>query len=93
MATAHHPRQPKKEGHFPADWKMEWLRKELLAAGGTLWFGVMGCGALKEGNQVKGLIVATPQGRGVVLADIIIDSTGSADIAIAAGAAYEYTGG
>ena len=93
MAPADHPRQPKKEGHFPADWKMEWLRKELLAAGGTLWFGVMGCGALKEGNQVKGLIVATPQGRGVVLADIIIDSTGSADIAIAAGAAYEYTGG
>lgn len=92
MAPADHPRQLNKDGHFLADWKMEWLRRELLQAGGSLWFGVMGCGALKEGNRVKGLVVATPFGRGVILADLVIDSTGSADIAIAAGAAYEYTG-
>ncbi|MGM9759355.1 MAG: FAD-dependent oxidoreductase [Parabacteroides sp.] len=92
MASADHPRRPKQDGHFPADWKMEWLRKELLAAGGTLWFGVMGCGAVTENGRVKGVVVATPFGRGVVLADMVIDSSGSADIAIAAGAAYEYTG-
>ena len=92
MAPSDHPRRPKEEGRFPADWKMEWLRKELLDVGGELWFGAMGCGALSEGGQVKGLVVATPQGRGVVLSKIVIDSTGSADIAIAAGAGYEYTG-
>lgn len=92
MAPSGHPRMPKEEGRFPADWKMEWLRKELLDAGGELWFGTMGCGALSEGGQVKGLVVATPQGRGVLLSKIVIDSTGSADIAIAAGAGYEYTG-
>ena len=92
MAPKDHPRQPKGEGRFPADWKMEWHRKELLQAGGKLWFGVMGCGALIEGSQVKGVVVATPFGRGVILSKILIDSTGSADIAIAAGAAFDYTG-
>lgn len=92
MAPKDHPRQPKREGHFPADWKMEWHRKELLQAGGKLWFGVMGCGALTEDNQVKGVVVATPFGRGVILSKVLIDSTGSADIAIAAGAAFDYTG-
>lgn len=92
MAPKGHPRRPKREGHFPADWKMEWHRKELLQAGGKLWFGVMGCGALTEGNQVKGVVVATPFGRGVILSKVLIDSTGSADIAIAAGAAFDYTG-
>lgn len=92
MAPSDHPRQPKKEGHFPADWKMEWLRRELLDAGGEVWFGVMGCGALVESGQVKGIVVVTSKGRGVILSKIVIDSTGSADIAIAAGAGYEYTG-
>ena len=36
MAPKDHPRQPKGEGRFPADWKMEWHRKELLQAGGKL---------------------------------------------------------
>ena len=92
MAPADHPRQPKKNGHFPADWKMEWYRKQLYDAGGKLWFGVLGCGALVEDNNIKGIVVATPSGRGVILSKIVIDSTGSADVAIAAGAAFDYTG-
>lgn len=93
MAPEDHPRRlPYPDSEFPADWKMEYLRKELLQAGGKLWFGAMGCGALTEGNQVKGVVVATPFGRGVILSKVVIDSTGSADIAIAAGAAFDYTG-
>jgi hypothetical protein len=93
MAPEDHPRQLKdwKEASL-SDWKTEWLRRELLKAGGDLWFGVMGCGAITENNVVKGIVAATPFGRGVVLAKTIIDSTGAADIAIAAGAAYDYTG-
>ena len=64
---------------------MEWYRRELLKAGGKVWFGVLGCGALVENHQVKGIVVATPFGRGVIRSQIVIDSTGSADIAIAAG--------
>ncbi|MCB1235737.1 MAG: FAD-dependent oxidoreductase, partial [Verrucomicrobiae bacterium] len=43
-------------------------------------------GALVENGKVKGVIVATPQGRGVVLAGAVVDSTGNSDIAAAAGA-------
>lgn len=92
MAAFDHPRQPKYKGHFPADWKMEWLRKQILDAGGSVWFGVIGCGTLVDDGKVKGVVVATPFGRGVLLSKVIIDSTGSADIAIAAGASFDYTG-
>jgi hypothetical protein len=93
MAPEDHPRQLKdwQEASL-SDWKMEWLRRELRKANGDLWFGVIGCGAITENNTVKGLVVTTPFGRGVVLAKTVIDSTGAADIAIAAGAAYDYTG-
>ena len=36
--------------------------------------------------------MVTPYGKGVVVANKIIDSTGSGDIAIAAGSGYDYTG-
>ena len=93
MAPKDHPRQLKDwEAETQSDWKQEWYRRELLNAKGELWFGVLGCGALVEGNKVKGVVVATPFGRGVILSDVLIDSTGSADIAIAAGAEFDYTG-
>lgn len=93
MAPLDHPRQRKEwKNSYNADWKMEWYRRELRKAGAEIWFGVLGCGALVEDNVVKGLVVATPEGRGVILANKVIDSTGSADIAIAAGASFSYTG-
>ena len=93
MAPLDHPRQHKDwhDAHN-SDWKQEWYRSELRKAGADLWFGVMGCGALVQNNRVKGIVVATPYGRGVILSKVIVDSTGSADIAIAAGASYEYSG-
>ena len=71
--------------------KMEWWRDELLKAGGELWFGCVGCGAFVENGQVRGVVVATPRGRGVVLAKVVVDTTGSADVAAAAGAECLYT--
>jgi len=70
--------------------KMEWLRSELRKAGGDLWFGAQGAGALVEDGCVKGVVVATPQGRGVVRAHVVIDATGTADVAAAAGATCEF---
>ncbi len=71
--------------------KMEWYRSELLKAGADVWFGTLGCGTLVANGRVVGAVVATPQGRGVVLAKTVIDSTGNADIAVAAGAESIYT--
>ncbi|UCG50036.1 MAG: FAD-dependent oxidoreductase [Phycisphaerales bacterium] len=73
--------------------KQEWYRRELRKAGADIWFGVLGCGAFVDKGCVKGVVVATPEGRGVVLAKVVIDSTGNADIAAAAGAACVYTNG
>lgn len=70
--------------------KAEWWRQELRRAGAELWFGVLGCGAVVDGGRVCGVVVATPQGRGAVLAPVVIDATGNADIAAAAGAACEF---
>jgi hypothetical protein len=87
------PRQKKSLAEWVFDWKTEYFRKEIRNAGGDIWFGVLGSGAYVENNQVKGIVVATPEGKGIVLAHTVIDSTGSADIAIAAGATYSYTDG
>ncbi len=87
-----HSRKRKKYHWWVSDFKMEWYRKEYLKAGGELWFGVLGCGAVVDQNKVKGVVVATPQGKGIIYAKKVVDSTGSGDIAIAAGADYKYTG-
>jgi len=73
--------------------KIEWYRRELRKAGADIWYGVFGCGAFVEGNRVKGIVVATPHGRGVALAKAVVDSTGNAAIAAAAGAECVYIGG
>jgi hypothetical protein len=82
-----------KDGGWNIVLKKEWYRRKLRQAGGHVWFGVLGCGALVENRRVKGVVVATPHGRGVVLADTVIDSTGNADIAAASGAECQYTSG
>jgi hypothetical protein len=71
--------------------KMQWWREELLKAGAEIWFGSIGCGAFVESGRVCGVVVATPRGRGLVLAKAVIDTTGSADVAAAAGAECIYT--
>lgn len=92
MADASHPRHKPRDHEWVKDWKMEWYRREIRKAGGEIWFGVLVAGAFVEDGKVKGILIATPEGRGVILAKQVIDATGSADIAIAAGAKYEYTG-
>ena len=80
-------------GRWNVEWKKEWYRSELSKAGADIWFGTLGCGAYVDSRDVKGVVVATPAGRGVVLAKTVIDSTGNADIAASAGASCVYTDG
>ncbi|NOX99823.1 MAG: FAD-dependent oxidoreductase [Verrucomicrobia bacterium] len=65
--------------------KMEWLRSEIVKAGGDVWFQTLGAGAIMDGDRCVGVIVATPHGRGAVLANTVIDSTGNAVIPACAG--------
>jgi len=70
--------------------KMEWYRQEIQKAGGVIWLGALGCGAVVDDGRVTGVVVATPRGRGVVLAKVVVDATGNGDIAAAAEAECMY---
>jgi flavin-dependent dehydrogenase len=67
--------------------KQEYWRREVRKAHGDIWTGVLACGAFVDQGKVRGVVVATPEGRGVVLARTVVDATGNGDVAIAAGAA------
>lgn len=67
--------------------KSEWLRREIRKAGGAIWYGSVVSGAVVAGRRVRGVVVNTPWGRGVVRAGMVVDATGNADVAAAAGAA------
>ena len=77
-------------GDFTIADKMEWYRREIRKVGGDIWFGTLGCGVYVQDGCIRGAVVATPEGRGVVLADVVIDSTGNGDLAAAAGAETIY---
>lgn len=81
-----------REVPFPrnAEKKMAWYRQEIEKAGGEIWLGALGCGACVNGDVVVGAVVCTPERRGVVRAAVVIDATGSADVAVSAGAAYRF---
>ena len=66
--------------------KAEWWRRSLREAGADVWFGCLGCGAVVENHRVTGAVVSTPEGRGAILAEVVIDATGNSDIAAVAGA-------
>ncbi len=80
-----------REGSWNPEHKSEWFRSALRKAGVDIWYGVLGQGVVMGGQKVVGVVVLTPQGRGVVLAKVVVDSTGNADIAAAAGAVCRYT--
>ena len=77
---------PKRKGGWNPVTKREYWRREVRRAGCDIWFSTLGVGTLVSGDFVKGVVVATPEGRGVVMAKVVIDATGNADIAAAGGA-------
>jgi len=79
-----------KDARWSAIGKAEWWRTANRQAGAEIWCDTLGVGAWVAEGRVCGAVVATPLGRGVVLAQTVVDATGSSDIAIAAGAAYQF---
>jgi ribulose 1,5-bisphosphate synthetase/thiazole synthase len=71
--------------------KSEWYRRQCRTSGAEIWYGTMATGAVREGDVLTGVIVVAPDGRrGVIRAKAVIDGTGNADIAAAAGEETEY---
>ncbi len=66
--------------------KAEMLRRRLRQAGGRVVFSALTHGVLMHGREVRGVVLATPWGGGVVTATTVIDATGNVDVAAATGA-------
>ena len=78
---------PRRNGRqWDIEKKMHWYHQENDKAGADIWYGALGCGAVVQNGRVVGVVVATPTGRGVVLCNTVVDSTGNAVIAHNAGA-------
>jgi len=66
--------------------KSEWYRQACRAAGARVLYGTLAAGVLLEGTALKGVVVVVPDGaRGVIRARTVVDATGNAVIAAAAG--------
>lgn len=74
-------------------WKMEWYRQALRKAGADIWFAAAGVGTVVDVGRVKGVLVGTADGPLVVFAKTVVDATGNADMAAAAGAECRYMDG
>ena len=57
------------------------LDNMMQESGVKLLYHAFGAGAIKEGNTIKGVFIESKEGRQAVLGKVVIDSTGSADIA------------
>lgn len=81
----------------PTSWsgigKSQWWRHTNRQAGAEVWINTLGAGAVVAKGKVCGAVVVTPHGRGIVLARMVVDGTGSSDIAVAAGSPYHFIDG
>ncbi len=82
---------------YPAEgrkWDIEWKQHHFLRAalrgGVELFFNTIAVGALRRGDLVCGVIAACPDGCHLLESSAVIDATGNADVAAAAGALCEY---
>lgn len=68
-----------------------WLQRTLLDAGASAWLGSFAFGVQLDGQQVSGVLVSTPYASGLLRTRAVVDATGNADIAAAAGAPCRVT--
>ncbi len=74
------------------EWRCRWYLEQLATGGGVAWFAFATVGAVVEDKRVCGAVAAGPWGVGTIAAQACVDSSGSADLAAAAGAETETIG-
>ena len=76
-------------------WDIEWKQHHFLRAalrgGVEVCFNTIAAGALRRGDLVTGIISASPDGCRLLECSAVIDATGNADVAAAAGAVCEFS--
>jgi hypothetical protein len=66
------------------------LDEMMMEAGIEVLFNTIAFAALKEGNAVQGVFIANKSGAQIVRAKMTIDASADADIAVNAGASFEF---
>ena len=75
--------------HFSGKEKKTVLADLAAKAGVKVHLRSFAAGAVVQGNSLLGAVVENADGRQVILARVVIDATGHADVAAAAGAAFD----
>jgi len=68
------------------EWKEQWFLRAAREAGAEVWLHALTVAAARTDDRVCGVVVATPYGFGLVRAGVVVDASGNADVAAAAGA-------
>ena len=74
------------DGSWNTEWKKHWYLRAAHDAGAEIWFGALTVAAAVRHGRVCGVVVATRAGYGLIKAGAVVDATGNADVAAAAGA-------
>ena len=77
-------------GKWNIEAKMYALLKDAQQSGAEVFFGSTTIAAVLGGNQVRGVVAATPYGPIAVLAKVTVDTTGDGDVPAFAGARFTY---
>ena len=80
------PKYPAEHNKKDTEWKRHWLLLEGEKADVEYRFQHSVVAAVCKQDQVCGVLVCSPGGAGFILADALIDASGNADLALAAGA-------
>jgi FAD dependent oxidoreductase len=75
--------------YVDADWWGLLIFKMMTESKVNLLLHSLAVDVVKQGNQVKGIVVENVSGRQMILSEVAIDCTGEGDIAVKAGAPYE----
>ena len=81
-----HPKYPLEHNTKDTEWKRHWLLLEGDKAGVEYRFQHSAVAALCRDKQLCGALVCGPGGAGFILAEALVDASGNADLALAAGA-------
>jgi len=78
----------KHKGHVIYDLEMgkQVLADMILESGAKVLYGAVSASAVVDNGVLKGVIVETKSGREAILARVVVDASGDADVATAAGA-------
>lgn len=72
--------------------KQAWYLRQAREAGADVWYGTICCGVWLTGSRVTGVAVCGPYGYGLIETGAVVDATGNAEIAAAAGAPVVHVG-